>query len=117
MAYMNQECKAKIAAALKAIPGLNDWSYSLRVSSHSTIVMTIRTAPFDLLAGYVKDGKRTVELPKLDAIRDYVRQQLDTEIWEEEQRFENPHRHYLDMTPDYYEMKMGLLYETRKQHG
>ena len=66
---------------------------------------------------YVKDGKRTVELPKLDAIRDYVRQQLDTEIWEEEQRFENPHRHYLDMTPDYYEMKMGLLYETRKQHG
>ena len=56
-------------------------------------------------------------LPKLDEIRAYVKKQLDTEIWEEEQRFENPHRHYLDMTPDYYEMKMGLLYETRKQHG
>ena len=66
---------------------------------------------------YVKDGKRTEELPKLDEIRAYVKKQLDTEIWEEEQRFENPHRHYLDMTPDYYEMKMGLLYETRKQHG
>ena len=58
---------------------------------------------------YVKDGKRTEELPKLDEIRAYVKKQLDTEIWEEEQRFENPHRHYLDMTPDYYEMKMGLL--------
>ncbi len=66
---------------------------------------------------YVQNGKRVVELPKLDEIRAYVKQQLDTEIWEEEQRFENPHRHYLDMTPDYYEMKMGLLYETRKQHG
>ena len=66
---------------------------------------------------FVKDGKRTEELPKLDEIRAYVKKQLDSEIWEEEQRFENPHRHYLDMTPDYYEMKMGLLYETRKQHG
>ena len=66
---------------------------------------------------YVRDGKRVETLPPLEEIRSYVRQQLDTEIWEEEQRFENPHRHYLDMTPDYYEMKMGLLYETRKQHG
>ena len=66
---------------------------------------------------YVKDGKRTAELPALGEIRDYVARQLADEIWQEEQRFENPHRHYLDMTPDYYEMKMGLLYETRKQHG
>ena len=65
----------------------------------------------------VKDGKRTSELPTLADIRAYVQKQLDGEIWEEEQRFENPHRHYLDMTPDYYELKMGLLYETRKQHG
>jgi len=66
---------------------------------------------------YVQDGKRTQELPTLGEIRDYVKSQLKEEIWEEEQRFENPHRHYLDMTPDYYEMKMELLSETRKQHG
>ncbi len=66
---------------------------------------------------YVLDGKRTQELPTLGEIRDYVKSQLKEEIWEEEQRFENPHRHYLDMTPDYYEMKMELLSETRKQHG
>ncbi|MBR1398339.1 MAG: nicotinate phosphoribosyltransferase [Selenomonadaceae bacterium] len=65
---------------------------------------------------YVKDGKRTMELPKLNEIRDYVKYQLEHEVWQEEQRFENPHHHYLDMTPDYYEMKMSLLYETRKQH-
>ena len=63
---------------------------------------------------YVKDGKRTEELPKLNEIRDYVKYQLEHEVWQEEQRFENPHHHYLDMTPDYYEMKMSLLYETRK---
>ena len=64
---------------------------------------------------YVKDGKRTEALPSLSEIRDYVRHQLEHEVWQEEQRFENPHHQYLDMTPDYYEMKMSLLYETRKQ--
>ena len=66
---------------------------------------------------YIKGGKRVEELPSLEEIRDYVKHQLDHEIWQEEQRFENPHRHYLDMTPDYYELKMSLLHETRKQHG
>ncbi len=65
---------------------------------------------------YVRNGKRVEKLPKLDEIRDYVKEQLNHEIWEEEQRFENPHRHYLDMTPDYYDLKMSLLHETRKQH-
>ena len=65
----------------------------------------------------MRQGKRTEALPKLDAIRNYVKNQLDHEIWEEEQRFENPHRHYLDMTPDYYELKMDLLTKTRRAHG
>ena len=62
---------------------------------------------------YVKDGKRVENLPTLHEIRDYVKHQLADEIWQEEQRFENPHRHYLDMTPDYYDMKMTLLHKTR----
>ena len=66
---------------------------------------------------YVRQGKRVEELPNLDEIRDYVKAQLDGEIWEEEQRFENPHRHYLDMTPDYYELKMELLSKTREEHA
>ncbi|MCR5834042.1 MAG: nicotinate phosphoribosyltransferase [Selenomonadaceae bacterium] len=64
---------------------------------------------------YVKNGKRVENLPTLHEIRDYVKSQLDKEIWEEEQRFENPHRHYLDMTPDYYDMKMSLLHKTRSK--
>ena len=61
-----------------------------------------------------ENGKRVYELPALEEIRSYVRKQLDEEIWEEEQRFINPHEHYMDMTPDYYELKMGLLHERGK---
>ncbi len=66
---------------------------------------------------YVRQGKRVEDMPTLDEIRNYAKTQLDNEIWEEEQRFENPHRHYLDMTPDYYELKMELLSKTREEHA
>ena len=42
---------------------------------------------------YVRDGERVEDLPPLEEIREYVRRQLAEEIWPEEQRFENPHRH------------------------
>ena len=45
----------------------------------------------------------------LQTIRARVRAQMDREVWDEEKRFENPHGHYLDMTPAYYDMKMNLL--------
>lgn len=63
----------------------------------------------------VKDGKRVSEKQDLKAIQQYVQKQLETEIWQEEQRFENPHKHYLDMSPAYYEMKMSLLHESRNE--
>ncbi len=63
----------------------------------------------------IKNGKRIKPLPQLDEIRHYVQKQLSTEIWKEEQRFENPHVHYLDMSPRYYEMKMNLLHESRNE--
>jgi hypothetical protein len=51
---------------------------------------------------------------KLDDIRKYVRHQLDNEIWQEEQRFDNSHPHYLDMSPAMFELKMNLLHECSK---
>ena len=55
------------------------------------------------------NGKLVTEHVSVKEIRDYVKRQLQNEIWEEEQRFVNPHVHYLDMTPAYYEMKNQLL--------
>ena len=60
-----------------------------------------------------ENGKRVYELPSLEEIRAYVKKQLTEEIWEEEQRFVNPHKHYMDMTPDYYDLKMSLLHDSR----
>ena len=54
-------------------------------------------------------GKLVRERSSAVEIRNYVSYQLREEIWEEEQRFVNPHVHYLDMTPDYYKMKTALL--------
>ena len=48
MAYMNQEKKAKIAAALKTVVP-KGWKYSLAVRNHSSIVMNIKSAPVDLV--------------------------------------------------------------------
>ena len=63
----------------------------------------------ELLQPLFRDGKQVAELPALKDIRAYVRRQLDEEVWKEEQRFENPHIHYLDMSVKYYQMKMDLM--------
>lgn len=62
-----------------------------------------------------QNGKLVYSQPSINEIADYVRHQLSNEIWEEEQRFENPHNHYMDMTPELYEEKMNLLYEARAE--
>ncbi len=59
------------------------------------------------------DGKRIAESPDLEEIRAYVKEQLEHEIWSSEQRFENPHVHYLDMSREYYDLKLQLLEENR----
>ena len=62
----------------------------------------------------LRDGRRCQEPEKLADIAARLRRQLEGEIWQEEQRFANPHRHYLDMSPAYYEMKMDLLARSHK---
>lgn len=62
----------------------------------------------------IKKGKLVYERKSVQEIAQYVKEQLASEIWIEEQRFENPHTHYMDMTPKYYEMKMELLNQSRK---
>jgi nicotinate phosphoribosyltransferase len=56
-----------------------------------------------------KDGKLVYDKPKLDDIKAYVAEQLDNQIWQEEQRFENPHLHYVDLSKELYETRKSLL--------
>lgn len=62
-----------------------------------------------------KNGELIYDLPALEDIKNYVRNQLNNEIWKEEQRFENSHPHYLDMSPAMFELKMSLLHEGNKE--
>ena len=48
MAYMTQDKKRTIAAALRHVVPAG-WKYSLSVRNHSTIIMQINAAPFDLI--------------------------------------------------------------------
>lgn len=56
-----------------------------------------------------KDGELVYQLPKLEEIREYVQYQLANTVWEEEQRFENPHLHYVDLSRKLYALKEDLL--------
>lgn len=56
MAYMSQETKKAIAAELKKVMP-KDWKYSLAVRDHSTIALTIASAPVDLY-GIVKANRQ-----------------------------------------------------------
>lgn len=58
---------------------------------------------------YIEGGKLIEKLPSVKEIASFVKEQLSGEIWDEEQRFENPHGHYMDMSPALYELKIGLL--------
>jgi len=49
MAYIAQEGKAKIMAALKAVMP-KGWKYSVAIRDHSVVVLTIAQAPIDLIA-------------------------------------------------------------------
>ncbi|PNX49312.1 MAG: hypothetical protein BV459_00230 [Thermoplasmata archaeon M11B2D] len=65
MAYVSKEKKAKIRAELKKVVP-KDWKWSLAVDNHSTIVMTVYSAPVDLMAEYAR-----VVMDKLKYKTDY----------------------------------------------
>lgn len=62
-----------------------------------------------LLKKVISGGKSVYRARSLEEIRDYVAEQLRNEIWEEEQRFENPHGHHMDMSNSYFNDKIELL--------
>ncbi len=56
-----------------------------------------------------KDGELVYELPDIKDIQKRVKLQMETTVWPEEQRFENPHIHYVDLSMKLYQTKQQLL--------
>ena len=55
-----------------------------------------------------QNGKLVYELPDLQTIRTYCKEQVDS-LWDEVKRFENPHAYYVDLSQKLWDVKYGLL--------
>ena len=80
MAYMNQERKAKIAAALKPVLAKYGVKGSLSVRNHSSIVLTLKSGQIDFIENFIKTDEdstigRKMEQSQIDYIRE--KQYLD----------------------------------------
>ena len=60
-----------------------------------------------------KDGELVYELPRLEDIRTYCMEQVDT-LWDEIKRFENPQTYYVDLSQKLWDIKYGLLKNKNK---
>ena len=60
-----------------------------------------------------KNGKLVYKVPSIIERRNYVRNQVNNELWDAEKRFVYPHEHYLDFTKKYYDLKMKLNEENK----
>ena len=58
-------------------------------------------------------GKLIYEIPSILDTRNYVRYQIDNELWDEEKRFVLPHTHYLDFSKALYDLKIKLIEEKK----
>ncbi len=65
-----------------------------------------------LLVTVFKEGKLVYDLPKIDEIQTYCKEQIDT-LWDEVKRFENPHKYYVDLSEKLWTIKNQLLKENK----
>lgn len=74
MAYMNQEKKAKIAAAIKPLLKKYNLKGSLSVNNHSTIVLTLKSGSIDFIENYISTDANVPHGNKMKADQiEYIR--------------------------------------------
>ena len=61
-----------------------------------------------------KGGELVYEMPTLEEIRTYCREQVDT-LWDEVKRFDNPQTYYVDLSQKLWDVKYGLLKRNGRQ--
>ena len=62
----------------------------------------------ELLKPVFVKGECVYECPSIDVIREYCKMEIDG-LWDEIKRFENPHRYYVDLSHNLWEMKYNML--------
>lgn len=64
----------------------------------------------ELLVPIFINGEKVYDNPSLEEIRAFCKAQVDT-LWDEVKRFENPHKYYVDLSQDLWDIKHGMLME------
>ncbi len=67
----------------------------------------------ELLVPIFKKGTLVYESPHIDEIRSFCAKQVDG-IWNEVKRFENPHKYYVDLSKNLWDIKEELLRQHKK---
>ena len=62
----------------------------------------------EIVVPIFKNGELVYNLPTINEIRDYCKEQIDT-LWDEMLRFENPHKYYVDLSQNLWDLKHALL--------
>ena len=60
------------------------------------------------------NGKRVYDMPSLEEIRDYHQEQMET-LWNEVKRLNKPHKYFVDLSQELYDLKNELVEEKRSQ--
>jgi len=61
-----------------------------------------------LLVPIFSKGKLVYEIPTLESIRAYHKEQFQT-LWPEVLRLENPHEYYVDLSEKLWKLKQDLI--------
>ncbi len=67
-----------------------------------------------LLIPHLIGGELVLDLPDIKTKKEYIKEQLETRVWESELRPEMPHQHYVDLTVKVSEMRSEMY---RRLHG
>ena len=59
------------------------------------------------------NGELVYQLPTLEEVRNYCREQVDT-LWDEVKRFDNPQTYHVDLSQKLWDIKYGLLKKNAK---
>ena len=62
----------------------------------------------ELLVPIFQNGELVYDMPSLPDIQKYCAEQVDT-LWDEVQRFDNPHTYYVDLSQKLWDIKYALL--------
>ena len=62
-----------------------------------------------------ENGKLVYDAPDLETIKAFCKEQVEL-LWSEIKRFENPHRYYVDLSQQLWELKNSLLISHGKQN-